>query len=295
MTPTIVKFATLSLALHAIALLSWSTTTTPKPRVSATLSVGFAVPTALPQKSDSNRAQTKPKAPTPRLANPPRLSKRVQAEALATSAQSRAPVLAPRAAPKRTAVPRAAIGRQTAVTSAVHPANIGMAKGSADPEPVEPAAQSLIEVGTLPVSQPRRPVKGSVPSHTPKPQPATASAPALHAEAAPPMDAARSDLKAHELTRARVRGQLETDLSRYFSYPALARKQGWQGHVNVAFTVESNGQLTNVRVTRSSGYYLLDQSALAALRKVGHLAEAPQWLNGQSITVELPVIYRLEN
>ena len=109
------------------------------------------------------------------------------------------------------------------------------------------------------------------------------------------MAAARSDLKAHELTQARVRGQLETDLSRYFSYPALARKQGWQGHVNIAFTVESNGQLTNVRVTRSSGYYLLDQSALAALRKVGHLAEAPRWLNGQSITVELPVIYRLEN
>ena len=290
MTPTIVKFATLSLALHAIALLSWSTPPTPKSRVSATLSVGFAVPTALPQKSDSNLAHTKPKAPTPRLANPPRLPKRLQAEALAASAQSRAPVLAPRAAPKRTAT-----GRQTAATSAVRPANIRMAKASADPEPVKPATQSLIEVGTLAVSQPRQPVKGAVPSHTPKPRPATASAPAVHAEAAPPMAAARSDLKAHELTQARVRGQLETDLSRYFSYPALARKQGWQGHVNIAFTVESNGQLTNVRVTRSSGYYLLDQSALAALRKVGHLAEAPRWLKGQSITVELPVIYRLEN
>lgn len=101
--------------------------------------------------------------------------------------------------------------------------------------------------------------------------------------------------KAGELARARVRGRLETDLSRYFSYPAIARKQGWQGHVNVEFTVQPDGQLTDVRVTRSSGYHVLDQSALAALRKVGHLTEAPRWLNGQSIKVELPVIYRLEN
>ena len=97
------------------------------------------------------------------------------------------------------------------------------------------------------------------------------------------------------MARARVRGRLETDLSRYFSYPTIARKQGWQGDVGVTFTVQSDGRLTDVRITRSSGYHVLDQSALAALRKVGYLTEAPRWLNGQSITVELPVLYRLEN
>jgi protein TonB len=158
------------------------------------------------------------------------------------------------------------------------------------------ARQSFIEIGTPMVSRPWEAVWGSVHSYTPR-QPLASTREPPNATPAPVYAAPTSPIedKAGELARARVRGRLETDLSRYFSYPAIARKQGWQGHVSVEFTVQPDGRLTDVRVTRSSGYHVLDQSALAALRKVGHLTEAPQWLNGQSITVELPVIYRLEN
>jgi protein TonB len=92
-----------------------------------------------------------------------------------------------------------------------------------------------------------------------------------------------------------IRGHLETDLSRYFSYPPIARQQGWQGHVRVAFTVQADGQLTGARITHSSGYHILDASALEALHRVGRLPQAREWLHGQALTMELPVVYRLEN
>ena len=99
----------------------------------------------------------------------------------------------------------------------------------------------------------------------------------------------------NEAARALIRGHLETDLSRYFSYPPIARQRGWQGHVHVAFTVQADGQLTDARVTQSSGYHVLDVSALEALRRVGRLPQAREWLQGETLTMELPVIYRLEN
>lgn len=44
-------------------------------------------------------------------------------------------------------------------------------------------------------------------------------------------------------------------------YPAEALKQGWQGQVTLCWTVEPDGQVTEVRVERSSGRPVLDRSA----------------------------------
>ena len=93
---------------------------------------------------------------------------------------------------------------------------------------------------------------------------------------------------------AHIRGKLQTDLARYFSYPAIARQRGWQGHVRIGFRVQADGKLTNIYIARSSGYRLLDKSALKALRQVEPLAEAATLLKGKSVDMELPVIYKLE-
>lgn len=93
---------------------------------------------------------------------------------------------------------------------------------------------------------------------------------------------------------AHIRGKLQTDLARYFSYPAIARQRGWQGHVQIGFRVEADGKLSNIYIARSSGYRLLDTSALKSLRQVEPLVEAATLLKGKSVDMELPVIYRLE-
>ncbi len=97
-----------------------------------------------------------------------------------------------------------------------------------------------------------------------------------------------------KLASAHIRGKLQTNLARYFSYPAIARQRGWQGHVQIRFRVQPDGKLANIYIARSSGYRLLDKSALKALRQVEPLVEAATLLGGKSVDIELPVIYKLE-
>jgi protein TonB len=50
-------------------------------------------------------------------------------------------------------------------------------------------------------------------------------------------------------------------------YPPRARRQGWQGTVDIALAVGGDGSVTEARVARSSGYPALDEVALDAARR----------------------------
>jgi TonB family protein len=91
----------------------------------------------------------------------------------------------------------------------------------------------------------------------------------------------------------RVQSRLLTDLARHFQYPLIARQHGWEGTVLLGLRVESDGHLQKLRIERSSGYAVLDHSALNSLSRVGRVAEASGWLNGRGMDMQLPVIYRL--
>ena len=92
----------------------------------------------------------------------------------------------------------------------------------------------------------------------------------------------------------RIKAHLYTDLARYFDYPELARRRGWEGLVMLAVKVASDGQLQQIRVARSSGFAILDDSALQSLRQVDRLSEAATLLNGRQLAMQIPVIYRLQ-
>ena len=93
--------------------------------------------------------------------------------------------------------------------------------------------------------------------------------------------------------RNHLLGQLQTRLSRHLVYPPLARSRGWEGTVLLGLRVKSNGHLEKIHIEHSSGYAVLDNSALNSLMRLGQLAEASAWLNGHGLDMELPVIYRL--
>ncbi|HEC13233.1 MAG TPA: energy transducer TonB [Acidiferrobacteraceae bacterium] len=85
-------------------------------------------------------------------------------------------------------------------------------------------------------------------------------------------------------------------LGRYFTYPPLARKYGWEGEVHLNARLGADGQLHNIRVSRSSGYAILDDDAVYTLQQIGtvpHIPPTSQWLGKQDYDFELPVIYRL--
>jgi len=93
--------------------------------------------------------------------------------------------------------------------------------------------------------------------------------------------------------REQLRGQLHENLVRHFHYPRLARKRGWQGEALLTLEIESDGAISRILITKSTGYSLLDDTAIKTVRKIGNIKEMGQWLNGRSIEMELPVIYRL--
>jgi periplasmic protein TonB len=93
--------------------------------------------------------------------------------------------------------------------------------------------------------------------------------------------------------QAQIQTLILTDLTRRFVYPALARRRGWQGTVLLALTVKPSGVLDRIRVAQSSGYDVLDRSAVDTMRHIERIAQARQWLGGQALELRLPVEYRL--
>jgi protein TonB len=76
-------------------------------------------------------------------------------------------------------------------------------------------------------------------------------------------------------------------------YPAAAREQGWQGTALLKVLVMKNGSVGTLEILRSSGYSILDRSALKAVKEWKFV---PAQKDGQPIEigVEIPVTFRLE-
>jgi len=101
----------------------------------------------------------------------------------------------------------------------------------------------------------------------------------------------------HALTSAaryrKTRRALLEALLPHFDYPPLARRRGWQGRVNVGLHVAADGDLTRIRLVKSSGYALLDKTAVRNITELRSIPRATQWLEGNGMDVVLPVRYQL--
>lgn len=139
-----------------------------------------------------------------------------------------------------------------------------------------------------PVTMAQQTIAGENPAFSPAETPVTETSAAQESlRAAPEAD------DDQEAARTYLRSRLLANLANHFSYPALARRNGWEGTVLLGLRVEADGQLEKIRLERSSGYAVLDNSALNSLKRVGQVAEARAWLEGHSVDMQLPVIYRL--
>jgi periplasmic protein TonB len=77
-------------------------------------------------------------------------------------------------------------------------------------------------------------------------------------------------------------------IQRRISYPAMARKMGWEGRVTVAITVRTDGTVGDARVVNGSGFPLLDRSALDAVRAAAALPRPHV-----ETEIVIPILYRL--
>jgi protein TonB len=76
-------------------------------------------------------------------------------------------------------------------------------------------------------------------------------------------------------------------------YPPPARNRGLSGTVLLDISIESNGAITKVSITRSSSHRLLDEAALEAARSLAP-QPFPKGLAPKPLRVRLPVVFNLQ-
>jgi protein TonB len=76
-------------------------------------------------------------------------------------------------------------------------------------------------------------------------------------------------------------------------YPAIAQRRGWQGDVLLRVRVSPDGRAAGAVVQRSSGYDLLDQAAVEAVRS---WVFVPARQGGVAVAgfVSVPIVFRLQ-
>lgn len=89
---------------------------------------------------------------------------------------------------------------------------------------------------------------------------------------------------------AKIRSLLEKNKI----YPQQARSRNEQGTVVIRFTISADGGIAGISLTRSSGSSILDQAAQETVNKVGRFPPIPAEVQKNSLTVQVPLAYRLQ-
>jgi protein TonB len=64
-------------------------------------------------------------------------------------------------------------------------------------------------------------------------------------------------------------------ITKQLVYPTMARKMSWSGKTVVAFVINEDGTVHNIRVVETSGYPILDKSATETVRNVAPFPKPP--------------------
>ena len=124
------------------------------------------------------------------------------------------------------------------------------------PKPKKTRTPSVAAVEPMPAPAPTTDAADSAPADTPQEQ--IAAAPAR--PGAPTVSAEEAYRRANF---AAIRNAILANLH----YPMIARRQGWCGKVDVAFLIKPDGHISELRIEKSSGYTVLDEQALEAIRR----------------------------
>ena len=90
--------------------------------------------------------------------------------------------------------------------------------------------------------------------------------------------------------RDNILSKVTRSLRKYFHYPRQARRRNMEGTVLVSFRINSKGQIYDIKLEKSSGYRVLDKSALNSLKKaVRKLSFPKNYHTDEKLSV--PIVY----
>ena len=157
-------------------------------------------------------------------------------------------------------------------------------KVSPAPQPeVEPPAQTEPEVVNPPAVI-TAPPEVEVPTFEGPPPPPP--------EPPKPTGPTQADLDA---ARGLYKSQLEREIVKHKQYPRVAKMRGWQGEAVVELQIDANGEPTSVKIQTSSGFEVLDNTAIEMVRKTVAATTLPAILRGTMSTFLVPVSFRLQD
>jgi len=76
-------------------------------------------------------------------------------------------------------------------------------------------------------------------------------------------------------------------------YPLRARRRGMEGKAMVGFSVQRNGEIRNIALSRSSRKPLLDQAALQTIKRMGKAPPLPNGMKRSSWRFVVPISYNI--
>ena len=88
---------------------------------------------------------------------------------------------------------------------------------------------------------------------------------------------------------------LSQTIAKKKGYPRLARMRNWQGTTDLKLQIGADGKLKELSVAHSSGFDVLDEQALKMVKDSQPLPEAPVALRGHDFSINVPVVFRLQD
>lgn len=77
-------------------------------------------------------------------------------------------------------------------------------------------------------------------------------------------------------------------INKKVSYPIEARQKEWEGKVKLAFIILTDGSVRGVQLMQSSGYSILDKSAVEAVKNASPFPKPPV-----EAQIVIPIVYKL--
>lgn len=88
---------------------------------------------------------------------------------------------------------------------------------------------------------------------------------------------------------------LVPEARRFKRYPRLARERGWEGTAEITVRLGRGQSEPVAALTRSSGFPILDEQALATIGQAVRLVAVPESLRGRDVSIAVPVRFSLED
>ncbi|MGY1490801.1 energy transducer TonB family protein [Methylobacillus pratensis] len=133
------------------------------------------------------------------------------------------------------------------------------------------------------------------PREAPTPAPVAPVAPPAPEPAPPPQPTGPSQQDI-DAARSLYGSLLSRAIAKYKQYPRIAQMRGWEGEVLLEVHCDETGHVLSTQVKKSSGHNVLDEQAIAMVKKASPLPQPPEILrNSKHLVILVPVPFTLES